>query len=529
MTRERRARSPWGPIHLLVPAGRGMALLASALVILSLGCLGCGGSKAGEDAEGARDGNGETLENEVRVSVLLRSLTTAQEQFKQQALVDQDGDGEGEYGWLGEILGTTPLRGHPEKKWDGGLAFLHRHAWETKNGLLTAHGYHFLVYLPTADGRARAETDAQAGQASPAHADHQELGWICYATPEEPKKSGEHTFVTWGGLASPRSGERYIATRTRDAYTTTNGEVYATRGPTKSYSGRDRLPAAEAALYVEGGANPSNLDAPVGLRALGLSASDGNLWAIPPWGVLANWEMRHVECAEPRVRTLPRLVQSADRSSKAQRQVPLLKLADGEHSAETEALGLQHGCGTTHWLEPDQRRSLLEALREQLGFPGELTTKPHSKQLAERTGPGHVDPTKPPPPLLPAPPPEKEPDHVTVDHILIAVKNPKMPGISRSEDEARKIAYDLLVRARKGEEWAALKRAHSDDPPPGGPYSMANHGSRPRAQAPREFARGQMVPAFGNVGFKLTVGAIGMAEYHAQESPFGFHIIQRTE
>jgi parvulin-like peptidyl-prolyl isomerase len=38
-----------------------------------------------------------------------------------------------------------------------------------------------------------------------------------------------------------------------------------------------------------------------------------------------------------------------------------------------------------------------------------------------------------------------------------------------------------------------------------------------------------MIPAFGNVGFALRVGGIGMAEYDAQQSPYGWHIIKRIK
>ena len=35
-----------------------------------------------------------------------------------------------------------------------------------------------------------------------------------------------------------------------------------------------------------------------------------------------------------------------------------------------------------------------------------------------------------------------------------------------------------------------------------------------------------MVPAFGNVGFAISPGNIGMAEYDAKDSPYGWHIIK---
>jgi hypothetical protein len=38
-----------------------------------------------------------------------------------------------------------------------------------------------------------------------------------------------------------------------------------------------------------------------------------------------------------------------------------------------------------------------------------------------------------------------------------------------------------------------------------------------------------MVPAFGNVGFSISPGNIGIADYDATASPFGWHIIKRLK
>jgi parvulin-like peptidyl-prolyl isomerase len=43
------------------------------------------------------------------------------------------------------------------------------------------------------------------------------------------------------------------------------------------------------------------------------------------------------------------------------------------------------------------------------------------------------------------------------------------------------------------------------------------------------FPRDKMVGAFGDVGFPLQVGEIGLAEYDPQKSKYGWHIIKRIE
>ncbi len=121
----------------------------------------------------------------------------------------------------------------------------------------------------------------------------------------------------------------------------------------------------------------------------------------------------------------------------------------------------------------------------------------------------------------------KEPDRVVVQHILIAFEG-KLPGktISRNEEEARRLAHDLLERARGGEDFDALVREHTDDSHPG-IYGMANRGLSPSGE--NEFGRDQMVPGFGDVAFSLPPDAIGLCEFDGLKSPFGYHVIKRLK
>ena len=122
--------------------------------------------------------------------------------------------------------------------------------------------------------------------------------------------------------------------------------------------------------------------------------------------------------------------------------------------------------------------------------------------------------------------PEVLPQHVQVQHILIGFAG-SVPGkaITRSKEEAKTLAYQILERARKGEDFDELVREYTDDSPPG-IYGMAGAGVAPAAG---EFSRSGMVPAFGNVGFSISPGNIGIADYDATASPFGWHIIKRLK
>ena len=122
--------------------------------------------------------------------------------------------------------------------------------------------------------------------------------------------------------------------------------------------------------------------------------------------------------------------------------------------------------------------------------------------------------------------PDVTPAHIEVQHILIGFAG-SVPGkgITRSQDEAKKLAYEILGKARRGEDFDQLVVQHTDDSPPG-IYRMSNIGV---SAADGEFPRERMVPAFGNVGFNLTPGNIDVAEYDPGASPYGWHVIKRLK
>jgi hypothetical protein len=137
-------------------------------------------------------------------------------------------------------------------------------------------------------------------------------------------------------------------------------------------------------------------------------------------------------------------------------------------------------------------------------------------------------PSEPSPAAAPTPAAAetKEPDHITIQHVLIGFTG-SVPGksITRTQDEAKALAEEILARAKKGENFDELVKKYTDDSAPG-IYSMANKGVAPAAG---EYARGRMVPAFGDAGFPLQVGEYGMAPYDSAKSPYGWHIVKRLK
>ena len=126
----------------------------------------------------------------------------------------------------------------------------------------------------------------------------------------------------------------------------------------------------------------------------------------------------------------------------------------------------------------------------------------------------------------PAPAAGKEPDHITIQHVLIGFKG-SVPGknITRTQEEAKKLAEEILARAKKGESFDDLVKQYTDDAAPG-IYSMSNKGVAP---SDGEYPRERMVAAFGDAGFPLQVGEFGMASYDKVKSPYGWHIVKRLK
>ena len=140
------------------------------------------------------------------------------------------------------------------------------------------------------------------------------------------------------------------------------------------------------------------------------------------------------------------------------------------------------------------------------------------------------DPRPPETPLPPAPAESVAPrgsssaapgaadrtDSIVAQHLLVMYKGAKTApsGITRSKDEARARAYQALDLVKKGQDFDKVVAAYTDEP--GG---AARHGDLGR------FTRDKMVRPFADAAFALDVGQVSTVI----ESPFGFHVIRRTE
>ena len=144
-----------------------------------------------------------------------------------------------------------------------------------------------------------------------------------------------------------------------------------------------------------------------------------------------------------------------------------------------------------------------------------------------------VTPKRPPPPPPPLAP-EAEPSRITVQHVLIAFKGAYMAPatVTRTQEEARTFALEILERVRKGEDIVELSKRFSSDPG-GGRYVLVNDGGK---AARGEFLRSQFIKPFVDVAFRLKVGEAGLADYDPTKDadgrvrcPYGWHVIKRLE
>ncbi len=113
--------------------------------------------------------------------------------------------------------------------------------------------------------------------------------------------------------------------------------------------------------------------------------------------------------------------------------------------------------------------------------------------------------------------PEVADDSITVQHVLISFQGaPRMTNVTRSKDEAKELTERVWAKALTASDFKGLMAAYSNDTGPG-EYPMT------------KATRSQMVKAFGDVGFRLKVGEMGVAPWDASASPFGWHIIKRVK
>jgi hypothetical protein len=150
-----------------------------------------------------------------------------------------------------------------------------------------------------------------------------------------------------------------------------------------------------------------------------------------------------------------------------------------------------------------------------LTAPGDGAPPPAPEQSPEAAA-APAAPAPTPAPTPPAPAPAQEEPKVAASHVLIQYKGSMRAGanVTRTKDEAKKLASEIMAKAKKGVDSPSLAKQYSDEP-----------GAKDRAGSLGKFTKTTMVKPFADAAFALKPGEIS----NVVETDFGFHVIKRTE
>lgn len=179
--------------------------------------------------------------NESTTIGTMKTIATQESIFQARREVDQDGNGRGEYGLLGELAGEIALR--PGTRLIANPPYLSQSlctGGNAGNGTAQKSGYMVMLYLSNAmagntniagnDKDLGGNTETGGPRAAPEAIPLQESYFVVYAWPTILGGTGYRSF-----------------------FVNENGEVYWTRMEATTYDGLRAMPAANAA-FINGGA-----------------------------------------------------------------------------------------------------------------------------------------------------------------------------------------------------------------------------------------------------------------------------------
>ena len=191
----------------------------------------------------------------------LRSLAAAQSTFVARCLVDQDGDGGGEYGFLQELSGALAARTRAAALAPGEV-FSAAMGNVTAGGVASKSGYAYILYLPTAAGAAVTEAAGAVPAANAANANVQETRWACYSWPMDYGSTGYRCFVV---------------NQQAEVYQASNEQAANTPYYTGDGTGAGDSLAPPAAAFDPASPLPANLDG--AFPGPGVAAVDTQNWS----------------------------------------------------------------------------------------------------------------------------------------------------------------------------------------------------------------------------------------------------------
>lgn len=191
--------------------------------------------------------------NESAAIATLKNISSGQSQCQASGVIDVNGNGQGEYGFFGELSGRIAVRNTTGATQTITPPVLSTAFGNIALARVSRSGYLFQMFLPDATGAGVAEDpdggDADNGQAvDPGQA---ETLWCCYAWPQVQGNSGKRTF-----------------------FVNQSGDILATNGVTVAYNGATLSPTQDVAYLA--GTSGFMGDSVASNR----SGNDGNFWVV---------------------------------------------------------------------------------------------------------------------------------------------------------------------------------------------------------------------------------------------------------
>ncbi|MEC7726779.1 MAG: DUF2950 family protein, partial [Planctomycetota bacterium] len=138
--------------------------------------------------------------NESAAIATLKNISSAQSQCQASGVIDTNANGQGEYGYFGELSGRVGVRN------DAGAASTNlitpsvlsaafgNIANDTTTTTVSRSGYNFQMSLPDANAAGVAEGGSGGVGSTAPDASQSEVLWCCYAWPNARGNSGNRTF-----------------------------------------------------------------------------------------------------------------------------------------------------------------------------------------------------------------------------------------------------------------------------------------------------------------------------------------------
>ena len=189
--------------------------------------------------------------NESAAIATLKNISSGQSQCQASGVIDTNANGQGEYGFFGELSGRTAIRGSAQSITPPVLSAAFGNVATAR---VTRSGYIFQMFLPdtAALGVAEDATGGDPDNGQGVDPGQAEVLWCCYAWPSTAGNSGNRTF-----------------------FINQTGDVLATNGATLQYSNSAAtVPTFDVAFVATASAS---MNAQVAANTVG---RDANTWVV---------------------------------------------------------------------------------------------------------------------------------------------------------------------------------------------------------------------------------------------------------